>query len=127
MRARRGGSAETRDRAALLGDASVAVDGADLRQERAGFLQRDARGRIEKGKRRRIGDAPEGAIERETGEIGGEDFRRGIRLKPAIRGLLPQSIADARLRAAGAPASLIGVGLADTRTVSSRVRPTSGS
>ena len=104
---------KARDRAAFIGDASVAVEGADLRQERARLLERGARGRIEKGKLRWIGDAPEGAIERETGKIGGENFRRGVGLKAAVRRLLPQPIANAWLRAPGAPASLIGVRPAD--------------
>ena len=103
---------EARDCATFLGDASVAVDGADLSQQRPRLLERGARGRIEKRKLQWIGDAPKGAVERETGEIGGQNFRRGIGLKPAIRGLLPQPIADARLRAAGAPASLVRIGSA---------------
>ena len=77
------------------------------------FLQRGARWRIEEGECRRIGDAPERAIERETGKIGGEDLRRGIGLKTAVRGLLPQAITNAGLGAPRAPASLIGVRPAD--------------
>ena len=110
---------KARDRAALVGDAPVAVEGADLRQERAGFLERGARRRIEKGELRRIGDAPEGAVERETGKIGGENFRRGVGLKAAVRGLLPQPIANAWLRAPRAPASLVGVGSADAHCLES--------
>src|SRR6202044_341848 len=43
---------EAGDCAALVGDASVAVDGADLSQERASLLERGARRRIEKGELR---------------------------------------------------------------------------
>ena len=72
-----------------------------------------ARRGIEEAERRRIGDAPERAVEREAREIGGENFGRGVRLKSAGRGLLPQAIADAGLDAPGAPAPLVGVGPAD--------------
>ncbi len=81
---------EADDRAPLLGDAAVAVDGADRGQKRLRLPQRRARRGIEESEFARIGDAPQSAVERETGEIGGENFRRGVRLKAAVRGLLPQ-------------------------------------
>ena len=76
-------------------------------------LQRGARRGIEEGEFARIGDAPQSAVEREPREIGGENFRGGVRLKAAVRGLLPQTIANAGLDAARAPAPLVGVGAAD--------------
>ena len=111
---------EARDRAAFVGNAPIAVYRADVAQERQRLLERGARGRVEKSKLRGIGDAPEGAVERKPGEIGGENLRRGVGLKSAVRGLLPQPIADARLNAPRAPASLIGVGPADANRLESR-------
>ena len=61
--------------AALVGDAAVGVDRAEIAQQRLGLGKRRLRRRIEEGKRRRIGHAPMREIEHETGEIGGEDFR----------------------------------------------------
>ena len=113
MRARRGGSARLDDRAALVGDAALAVDGAEGDEQRPRFGERTERRGIEKGELRRIGDAPDRAVEHEPRKIGGENLGRGVRLKSAVRGLLPQTIADARLHAARAPAPLVGVGFAD--------------
>ena len=104
---------QARDRAAFVGNAPIAVYRADVAQERQRLLERGARGRVEKSKLRGIGDAPEGAVERKTGEIGRQNLRRGVGLKSAVRRLLPQPIADARFNAPRAPASLIGVRPAD--------------
>ena len=60
------------NRAALVGDAAVAVERADCGQKRPRFGERGARRGIEEGERRRIGNAPQRAIEQEAREIGGE-------------------------------------------------------
>ena len=85
---------QARDRAALVGDAAVAVERADRRQQRARFLQRGARRRIEEGKRRRIGDAPERA-DRARGR---RDRRRGFpaRRKAEGRRSRPPPTSDSR-------------------------------
>ena len=89
-------------------------------RERPRLLQRGARRRVEEGELSRIGDAPKRAIERKSREIGGENFGRGVRLKSAVRGLLPQTITDAGLCAPRAPAPLIGVGPADADCLEAR-------
>ena len=67
--------------AAHLGDAPLAVERAELPQQRPRLLQGRSRRRIEEGERRRIGDAPGGAVEQEGREIGGQDFRAGRRAR----------------------------------------------
>ena len=106
---------------------AVGVERAELAQQRARLRHRRARRRIEESERvRGSRDAPDGEIEREAGEVGRQDLRRREGLEAAGRRRLPQAIADAGLDAAGAPAPLVGVAR-ETRTVSSRVRPRSGS
>ena len=90
-----------------------------VRSARASFSAARGGG-IEEGELARIGDAPKRAIERKPREIGGENFGRGVRLKPAVRGLLPQTITDAGLRAPRSPAPLIGVGPADADGLEAR-------
>ena len=80
---------EAGDRAALVGDAALAVDRAEGREQRARFGERAARRGIEKGELAGIGDAPDRAVEQEAGEIGGENLGRGVGLKSAVGGLLP--------------------------------------
>ena len=101
---------QARDRAALFGDEALGIDGADRRQQRPGFAERAARRGVEERELVRIGDAPQRAGEREPREVGGEDFRRGVGLKAAVRGLFPQPIADSGPGAARAPPPLVGVG-----------------
>jgi hypothetical protein len=60
------GQREARDRAADIRNASLAVDRADGGQQRARFSERAARRRIEEGEARRIGDAPDRAVEQEA-------------------------------------------------------------
>ena len=120
MRARRGGSA----RLAIARPSSVMRPSPSMapiavRSARASFSAARGGG-SRKASLRRIGDAPKRAIERKPGEIGGENFRRGVRLKPAVRGLLPQTIADAGLGAPRAPAPLIGVGPAHADCLEAR-------
>ena len=67
-----------------------------------------------------IGDAPGGEVERQAREVGGKDFRRRVGQEAAVRRLLPQAIADARLDASGAPAPLVGVGARDAHGLQPR-------
>ena len=68
----------------------------------------------------RVGDAPHREIERQAGEIGGENLRLRERREAAGRRLLPQPVADARLDAAGAAAPLVGVGARDAHRLEPR-------
>ena len=99
--------------AAFVGDAAVAVDGAELDQQRPRLGKRRARRRIEEGERRGIGDAPGGEIEHKAGKIGGEDFRPVGGFQRSGLRLVPQPIADAGPGAPGAAAPLVGGGARD--------------
>ena len=73
---------------AFVGDTSGRVDSAERNKKRVGFGERRARRRVEEGELVGLG-APSGEIERERGEVGGEDFRTsewfergGLRLVP---------------------------------------------
>ena len=96
--------------AALVGDAALRVDRAELDQQRLGFGQRARGRRIEKRERRGIGRAPLRQIEQQARQIGGEDFRPRIGFERRGLRLVPQPVADAGLGAAGAAAALIGCG-----------------
>ncbi len=91
---------------ALLGDASALIDGAERGKQRSCFGERGTRRRIEEGKLVGVG-APGGEIEREGGQIGGEDFRTCERLERGGLRLIPQPVANTRLGAPGAAATLI--------------------
>ena len=92
---------------ALRGDASVAVDGAERSEQRFCFGERCARRRIEEDELVGVG-APGSEIEREGGQIRGEDFRTRERFERCGLRLIPQPVADTRLGAPGAAAPLIG-------------------
>ena len=91
---------------AFIGDAAVAVDGAEFGEQRFCLGQRRSRRRIEEGERFRRA-APGREIEREGRQIGGKDFRPGIGFERGGLRLVPQPVADARLGAPGAAAALI--------------------
>ena len=116
------------DRAALVGDPAVAVERAELREQRARLLERRARRRIEEFQRRAGSATPQTReVERQAGEIGGENLRAARTARG--RRSPPPPTAGSRRRGSTRPArprrwSALA---RDTRTVSSRVRPTSGS
>ena len=66
---------------AFRGDAARPVDGAEVGEQGAGFIERRRRRRVEKHELRRIGDAPLGKVQHQRRQIGGEDFRLRIGLK----------------------------------------------
>ena len=113
MRARRGAQRQSAQPAARRGDAALRVERVEFAQQRPRLLERRPGRRVEEGERRRIGHAPGGAIEKERAQVGGQDLgpRKGFE-RPG-RGLLPEAIAHARLRAARAPAALVGGGARD--------------
>ena len=80
-------------------DVPAVVEGAEGGQQCAGLRQGGAGRRIEKGQRRRVRSAPERQIEGETGKLALQDFRRGEGDQRARLRLVPQAIADPRLRA----------------------------
>ena len=91
----------------FLGDAAIRVDGAEFNEQHLRLGKGRTRRRIEEGKlfgRR----APGREVERETGKVGGEDFRAGIGFERRGLRLVPEPVADARLGAAGAAAALVG-------------------
>ena len=82
MRASRGGSGRRRSFRPFLGDASVAIDGAQREEQCLALLRAPARGGgSRKRKRCRIGDAPRREVEHEGGQIGGENFRPSARAR----------------------------------------------
>ncbi len=107
MRASRGGNGKLAQTAAFFGNAAVAVDSAEFAEQCLCFSEGGTRRRIEEGEffRRR---APGGKIEREGGEIGGENFRPRECVQRRCLRLVPEPVADAGLDAAGAAAALIG-------------------
>ena len=92
---------KARDRPAFVGDASVAVDGADPGQKRLGFHQRATRRGIEEAERARIGDAPKSAVEHEARRDRRREFP--ARRKAEARRSRPPPTADSRLRARRGP------------------------
>ncbi len=101
---------EPRHRAALVGDAPLRVKRTEPDEQVARLGERRARRRIQERQPRRVVDAPQGEVEGEAGEVGGEDFRLRERREAAVGGLLPQPVTDARLDPAGAATTLVGVG-----------------
>ena len=91
----------------FVGDAAVAVDGAELGEQRLRLGKRRPRRRIEEGELFRAA-APGREIEREGRKIGGEDFRAGEGFERGGLRLVPQPVADAGFGAPGAAAALIG-------------------
>jgi len=67
------------DGLAFVADLAVGVERAERSKQRARLLERGARRRIEKPEPRRVGDAPHREIERQAGEVGGENLRLGER------------------------------------------------
>ncbi len=110
MRASRGGSGSARRLAPSSVMRPSVVERADLGQQLARFAIGGLRRRIEKGKLRRIGDAPLRQIEREARKIGGENLRPRIGFERGGFRFGPQSVANSGLGAAGAAAALIGGG-----------------
>ena len=96
------------DGAPAIGEALLGIERPEIGEELSRLRERGARRRIEELEPRRIGDAPGGAIEKQTREIGVEDFGRREGWKRGRRGVLPQPIANSGADPAGAPASLIG-------------------
>ena len=94
---------------AFLGDAAVAVDGAEFGEQGFCLDERRARRRIEEGKILRPA-APGREVERQRRQIGGQDFRAGKRFERRGLRLVPQPVAGAGLGAAGAAAALVGGG-----------------
>ena len=123
MRASRGGSARreiARPSSVMRPSASIAPS--DVRSARAS-ASAPRGGGSRKFETRRIGDAPGRAVEHEVRRDRRERIS-GWRIGPkaAVRRLLPQAIADARLDAPGAAAPLVGVGARDAH----RLEPASG-
>ncbi len=113
MRASRGGSGRRRSLlpfSVIRPAASMAPSSA---QQRLASIKRRRRRRIEESERSRIGDTPLRKIEHEAGQIGGENFRLAVGLERSGLRLVPEPVADAGLRAAGAAAALIGGGARD--------------
>lgn len=112
------------ERFALGGNVPGLVDRLQVPQKVHGFGPGRLGRRIEKGEAGRIVDADGSEVERQLRKVGFQDFRRRIRLESRRLPLTPQTPADARFGTAGATAPLIG---RETRVVSRRVRPMSGS
>ncbi len=110
MRASRGGSGRPPQLLSFRRDASLGVDRAERAQQRLCLGERGPGWRIEKRQLVGIGDAPLGEVEHQRGEIGREDLGTPERLERGGLALVPQPIADARLGAARAAATLIGGG-----------------
>ena len=106
MRASRGGSGRRRNCRPSSVMRPLSVDGAECGKQRSCLGERGTRRRIEEGELVGVG-APGGEIEREGGQIGGEDFRTRERFERRGLRLVPQPVADARLGAPGATAALI--------------------
>ena len=94
------------DRLAMRRWTAVAVDRANRTQPRSRFGQsRDGR-RIEPVERSRVGHAPTGGFEAQSGQLAFEDFRR-IEAQPSGRfARRPKPDCDARCRPAGAAGAL---------------------
>ena len=75
MRASRGGSASAGSRLPSSVIAPSPSSAPERGEQCARLGERGARRRIEERQRRRIADAPGREIERQAGEIGGEDLR----------------------------------------------------
>ncbi len=91
-----------------IGDATVVIDCPQFAQQNFGFGERRLRRRIEEEQSARIGHTPMREIEHQRGEVGSKDFRRGKRQQRPRLPLIPEPVADAGLRASGAPAALVG-------------------
>ncbi len=96
------------------------VYGVQLDQQLAGLGERRGGRRIEPGELRGFGHAGHREIERERGQVGVQNL--GRRLLEQMSGLVlrPETVADARRRSAGAPATLIGRRSRDTHRLEPR-------
>jgi len=78
------------------------------------------RGRVEPDQLRRVGDAGRRQLERQRGEVGGEDLGRVVRQEVVLLVLRPEADADAGAQAAGAAAPLVGRGARDAHRLQPR-------
>lgn len=103
---------EAGDGLAVRGRAGVGVDRFQCRQADARFGDGGVWRRVEPGELARVGDAPDGAIQRQRGQVRFEDFGRVEAGKAGGRGLFPQAIGDPRHLSRGAAGALGDGGLA---------------
>ncbi len=108
------GQRQAGDGVSVRGRAAIGIERFERAQARAGFLHGGFGRGIEPAQSTWVGDAPQGAVERQRRQIGLEDFGRIEARQASGRGFLPQAIGDAGLLARGAAGTLRDGGLAGT-------------
>jgi len=120
LRGRRNGhGGETRRQAELAhlsplrGQSALSIECAEQRKQRPRFLQCRCRRLVDKGKCRRILNAPMGHVEHEAGKIACKEFRRCEGRKGGRLACVPEADSDTGLGTPRAPRALVGRGAGD--------------
>ena len=100
------------DRLAVGGGAAVGGEGAEREEALPRLVDRGGRRRIEPGELARVGHAPQGAVEKQGGEIGLENLGRIEARQSGGRGFFPEAVDGSGALAAGAAGALGDGGLA---------------
>ncbi len=127
MRASRGGNGSDLSRLPDGRDAASASSASSSRQLLARGVDGGGRRRIDPGQRARIGRSPLRAVEQQARKIGGADFGLGERQAGFAFAARPRGDSRRRARCGRRGPCADRRAARDTRTVSSRVTPTSGS
>ena len=106
------GQRQAGDGVAVRRRATIGIERFERAQARAGFLHGGFGRGIEPAQHARVGDAPQGAVERQRRQIGFQNLGRIEARQASGRRLLPQAIRDAGLLARGAAGTLRDGGLA---------------
>ena len=93
---------------AVRGDAAVARQRAEPREQLARLGEHRRRRCVEPGERASIPSAPRGELQRQRGKICLRDLRRRKRCERRLCAFAPGAIAHARCEASGTPAALLG-------------------